>query len=38
MAGPALRERNQMKQKYEYKFVRLGEDWFSATRAAKDHY
>jgi hypothetical protein len=27
-----------MKQKYEYKFVRLGEGWFSATRAAKDHY
>ena len=27
-----------MQQKYEYKFVRLGEGWFYATREARDHY
>ena len=31
-------ERDQMQQKYEYKFVRLGEGWLGARRAAKEDY
>ncbi len=27
-----------MKQKYEYKFVRLGEGWMSAKRTAEEEY
>jgi len=27
-----------MKQKYEYKFVRLGEGWLSARKAAAEDY
>ena len=25
-------------QKYEYKFVRLGEGWFAARREGREHY
>ena len=27
-----------MRQKYEYKFVKLGEGWFGAKSSAKDQY
>jgi hypothetical protein len=29
---------NPMQQKYEYKFVRLGEGWLNARRAAREDY
>lgn len=32
------KQRIPLQQKYEYKFIRLGEGWFTATREAKDHY
>jgi hypothetical protein len=31
-------ERDPMQQKYEYKFVRLGEGWIGARRSAKEGY